>query len=218
MQILKNPIFSFCLLFFVILFFIEKCNNFKHEEKLLHDVSVYKDTVRYFTDKYNHQVAYNATLALDNKKQIEDLLSKNKELVSLVDKYKTINTVTVIKNVLQLVHDTVLYPNLIPCPELDQNPLRVNKKDSLYYLTETIHSKYFTIDTLQVINTQSVVTGIKKTGWFKSELRTEVINSNPLIRTIGIQSYITQIPPKAWYERPLVLGIIGIGVGWVLHK
>lgn len=210
---------KFLLLFIailIILFGVDRCSSSRSQQKQIHDISVYKDTVEYYTDRYDHQVASNSALVLQDKKQILDLIAQNQEFSLLVSKYKTVNSVVQVKTEFKLVHDTVSIS--LPCPQLEISPIVASKKDSLLFLKETIHENYFTIDTLEIYNKQSIVTGYKKIGLFKSELRTEIINSNPLVKVVGIQSYVTQLCQKKWYERPVIWGVAGVVVGSILSK
>lgn len=204
----------------IIFGFREGCHQ-RDKDELLKNVASYSDSAKFYklkVDGKSLNVSYNESLILDNKKQLEALISKNDTLSKIVSKFKDVQSTTIIKEYITVKHDTIKLSYQIPC---DFAPIKV-KRDSVYYhFRGTIAPKYFTIDSLTIPNDQSIVIGRKKLGFLRgSEDRVEIVNSNPLMKTTNVGNFIIE-EKKRWYQRNLFWGAVGfvggIATGF-LHK
>jgi hypothetical protein len=157
-------------------------------------ISFLNDSISYYKDKYGKEVATKTALSGD-KNQLEILLSKQidstSELKELVRQYKhvdgagIVNTITII--------DTVYVPFNQPVG-LNFNK-SINLKDDYYNINAFVDQDGFGLNSLEIPNKLSFVIGQKKTGWFsKPTYSVEIKNSNPYIRTTGVDAY--QFTPK----------------------
>ena len=187
----------------------EGCNSSK-TDKLLDSVQNYSDSAQFYKTENGTQVAYNQSLLLENKEQLQSLFAKNDTMRELLDKYKNIKNVTIIKETI-VIRDSIPYGIDIPC---DFNPFTV-KRDSIHYnFTGTIGKSFFRIDSLTIPNEQSIIVGQRKLGFLKGkERRVEIVNSNPLIITSNIGSYVVE-EKKKWYETRAFSFLIGFGFGY----
>jgi len=202
----------------LVIFFIfwQGCGQNKTDD-LVDGIVNYKDSAEFYKLKVNGkdvEIAYNQSLVLENKNQLEALIKKNDTLAKLVKKFKDVKSTTIIKTVTQIQHDTI--PVNIPC---DFSPVKVKRDSLFYHFVGTISPKYFSIDSITIPNKQSIVIGKKKLGFLKgAEERVEIINSNPLIKTTNIQSYVIS-KPKKFYETRIFAFSCGIlGGGYLTYK
>lgn len=187
----------------------EGCNT-RNSNLLLDSVQNYSDSAQFYKTENGTHIAYNQSLLLENKEQLQSLFAKNDTMRELLDKYKNIKNVTIIKETI-VIRDSIPYGIDIPC---DFNPFTV-KRDSIHYnFTGTIGKSFFRIDSLMIPNTQSIIVGEKKLGFLKGkEHRVEIVNSNPLIMTSNVGSYVVE-EKKKWYETRAFSFLIGFGFGY----
>ena len=176
----------------LVIFFFRECGNQNDKDKLIDDIVNYKDSAQFYQIKVNGMkvdVAFNKSLALENKDQLASLLKKNDTLSKLISKFKDIKSTTIINNNTTINGDTIrLKGDSIPC---DFKAFKVRRDSAYYHFVGTISPKYFSIDTLSIPNKISIVIGRKKMGFLKkAEERAEIINSNPLVKTTNIGNYV----------------------------
>ena len=80
--------------FIMCLFFIQQCQNRKHESDLINNISTYSDSAKHYKDKLGNLVAYNQTLQFNNEAQLKSYLSKNDSMALLLKKFKDITSVS----------------------------------------------------------------------------------------------------------------------------
>lgn len=209
-------LFSGCIIlaWFV---FVKGCRSQKEIDELINNISNYKDTAQFYKLKVNGNsvdVAFNQSLALENKKQLEAVLAKNDTLLKLISKFKKIASTTIINQYTTINGDTIRLKDSIPC---NFKPFQVRRDSAYYHFLGTIAPNYFSIDSLTIPNKQSIVIGEKKLGFLRgTEKRVEIVNSNPLIRTDKIQNYVIQ-GKKKWYQTTAFkfgMGAIAGGLGF----
>ena len=95
---------------------------------------------------------------------------------------------------------TVTKIDTIPIPYEVEVPCKFTREFGIferYYTIEgTSNKKGISLNEISIPNTLSFAIGDKKTGFFKSEYRIEVVNSNPYITTTGLDAYTLQVPKK----------------------
>jgi hypothetical protein len=212
----KEKVFGGAIIALILIFALREGCNQRDKDDLLKNAVTYEDSAKFYKLKVNGNsvdIAYNQSLILENKKQLESMVAKNDTLAKLIDKFKSIRSTTIIKEYFSVTHDTIPIDRPIPC---DFAPIKV-KRDSLYYhFRGTIAPTYFTIDSLTIPNEQSIVIGKKKLGFLKgTEERVEIINSNPLMKTTNVGNYVIQ-KDKKWYQRNAFWGAVGLVGGAVL--
>ena len=195
----------------VILFFgFREWQNRNNTDNLVNDIANYKDSAQFYSMKVNGMevdVAFNKSLQLSNQNQLESIIKKNDTLAKLISKFKNVASTTIINNNTTINGDTMKFKkDSIPC---DFKAFKIRRDSVHYRFVGTISSKFFSIDSLTIPNKQSIVIGEKKLGFLKgTEMRAEIVNSNPLIKTSNIESYVINKKKKR-------LGI-GTSVGYGL--
>lgn len=187
----------------IILFFgFREYQNRKNADDLINNIANYKDSAQFYSMKVNGMevdVAFNKSLVLSNKDQLESIIKKNDTLAKLISKFKAVSSTTIINNNTTILGDTMKYKgkDSIPC---DFKAFKVRRDSIHYHFVGTIASKFFAIDSITIPNKQSIVIGKKKLGFLKgTEERVEIVNSNPLIKTTNIENYVIN-KPKKWYN------------------
>lgn len=213
MNFTREKIMGIGIIVVVVLFFLREFQNQKLKDDLINDIARYKDSAQYYSIKINGMavdIAFNKSLQVKNKEQLEALIKKNDTLAKIVSKFRTINSTTIIKEVISIKHDTIKIDNQIPC---DFKPFKVRKDSTYYNFVGTISPKFFSIDSLAIPNKQSVIIGRRKLGFLKgTEERVEIVNSNPLIKTTNIDNYIIS-KPKKWYQKKAFIFAAGMLTG-----
>ena len=177
----------------LIIFFFRECSNQNDKNSLVNDIANYKDSAQFYSIKVNGMavdVAFNKSLQLENKDQLASLLKKNDTLSKLISKFKNVSSTTIINNNTTINGDTMKFTkgDSIPC---DFKAFKVRRDSIHYHFVGTIAKNFFSIDSLNVPNKQSIIIGKKKLGFLKgTEERVEIVNSNPLIKTNKIENYI----------------------------
>lgn len=206
-------------IFLAFFLFIKGCRNQKEIDELVNNIANYKDSAQFYKIKVNGNpvdVAFNQSLILENKKQLQAVLAKNDTLLKLISKFKKIAGTTIINQYTSITADTIkLKGDSIPC---NFKPFKVKRDSAYYHFVGTIAPSFFSIDSLRIPNKQSIVMGEKKLGFLKgTEKRVEIVNSNPLIHTDKIQSYVIQ-EKKKWYNTRAFNFSVGFVVGGVAYR
>jgi hypothetical protein len=208
--------YALIIILFLVVLSIRECKHNSHINKLVGEITRYNDSAKYYKDKHKNVIAYNGVLEFQTKKTLDAYLASNKSLKDVIKSYKSVSSVAEIKTT-TLIHDTVLIPFETPIP-CNFKPIKIiHNEPDLYRFDGIISNKGFLLDSIQIFNTQSVIVGNKKVGFLRHENRVEVINSNHLINTINIGSYVVN-PEKRWYEKPFVTFGIGVATGFVLNS
>lgn len=195
-----------------ILFGIDECNDSNRSDRLVESVANYNDTAEFYKMKNGAVVAFNQSLVLENKEQMESLLLKYDTLSRVLKKFSSIQSTTIIHERTVIQNDTIRLQTEIPC---DFAPIRV-RRDSLHYVFDgRITPKSLIIDSIVIPSRLDIVIGTKKLGLFKRERRVEIIPSNPLIHITSIKNFVID-DRKKWYQKTgtkLALGALLGGAG-----
>lgn len=168
------------------------------------------DTVSYFQNELGQEVAEKSALKGD-KNQLQILLSKQidstGQLKSVIRDFRTTAAAGNITQVTRIDTIRIPYDTIINF-EFSRN---WSKADKYYTISGKSNQLGITIDSLKVPNTLSFAIGEKKTGFFETETKVNAVNSNPYVKTTGIDTY-------TYSQRKKRLGIgvsAGYGIGGV---
>lgn len=198
----------------IIIILMRECQHQRDTNGLITDISAYKDTAYYYELENGKVVAYNQTLELENAKQIKAILQKDEDFRLLLEGFKNLDAVGGVTTITRIIHDTINFTKFdtIPC---DFEPIKVEKISAEYTFNGTITNTSFIIDSLLIPNEMKFVVGEKRTGLFKRESRIEVVNSNPLIQTVGVTAYTVE--EKAKWGQKLLIFMSGVLVGVITY-
>ena len=145
--------------------------------------------------------------------------SKDAAFQKLLKSFKKPVAAAVIKTV--TIIDTVFIPyeTKIDLPVFE---LPFSKVAKHYSINGISTNEGISILDISIPNTQSIVIGKKKIGWFKYEYRIDVANSNPLIKTKDLDGFSFRPKPKRFglgvfvgYSTDLEI-VIGVGINYNL--
>ena len=194
----------------IIILLSQQCSSKRNQLRLIGDIAKYHTLADTYENKYEEEIAYNKALVLTSDKELKAYLSVNDTIGELLNSFKKIRSV-VTQTVAVFIKDSFPYKVKIPC---DFKPFQIVRDSSHYFFQGTISRDIFKIDSLSIPNKQTIVFGEKKIGLFKRELRAEIHNSNPLVRTSHIGAY-TYKPKKRFYQRPVLMLGLGVATGLI---
>tara|TARA_R100000655_G_C2935058_1_gene184706 strand:- start:47 stop:760 length:714 start_codon:yes stop_codon:yes gene_type:complete len=197
------------VLILVCIFWFRSCSiNSSIQKDLSNYDKVINDTISYYETKNGDIVA--TKNALEGSKEALQLLlsAKNdslKQFSNLVKKFRMVNSATNVKTI--TVIDSIKVPYTIDGVVFNKP---FNLKEPHYTINGNSTNTGLFINDLTIPNTQSVVVGKRKTGFFKTEYKVEVQNSNPFIKTTDADAFTLKETKKR-------LGV-GIYVGYGLNN
>ncbi len=202
------------ILAILLLFGADKYLTSSKMDKLLIDLANYNGNVDSLILSNNALVTSNKSLQLTTQNQMKEIAAKNDTVAKMIKKFKQVQNITYITNNFEAKGDSSDFNIPIPC---DFKPFKDTISTPSYVLEQTISNKGTKVDRLFVPNEQKLVFGTKKKGLFRSEHYVDVNNSNDLMVASNIKNY-TFVPTKRWFEKPLITGSIGFGVGFLANS
>jgi|AntDeeMinimDraft_6_1070357.scaffolds.fasta_scaffold00147_2 hypothetical protein len=181
-------ILSVALLVFACLFMYQ-CTETKRLKKHAENTATFLNSeISYYKNKLGQEVAQKEAL-FGQKESLDVLLSKQidstQQLKKLVKQYKEVKAAGNIIQVTRIDTVKVEYDNPIEF-EFSKN-WSVN--DKYYFIAGRSTNTFTSVDTLQLDNTISFAIGKKKTGFWNTTFQAEVVNSNPFVKTTGLDTY-----------------------------
>ena len=178
----------YLVIILLILFSLKQCQtNRELLESQKSQKEFLEDSISYYVNKHGQQVAEKRALE-GEKENLDLLLSKQidstRQLKKLVDKFRKVKAAGNVTTVTQIDSVFIPYSGLKSSPEHD---FRFSTR--YFALSGRDQINGVEIHSLTVPNTLSFAIGNKKTGLFQSEHRIEVVNSNPHVKTVGLDSY-----------------------------
>jgi len=198
----RNNLYLLVIAGLIAFILIDKgCNTHKENKQLAQDIN-YQDTAKIYKLKTGQLVASNTVLKLSNDEQLRILIQKDKQLADLQKQFKTIYGAAQIKEVVEVIHDTISI-----------HDGKFTQDNDLLDLSGSVDSSHVKIDSLVLHNVQSIMIGEKKTGLLSTQTTIDVINSNPLITSNAIRGYV--VHEQKWWENPKTQFIAGFICGGV---
>lgn len=166
------------------------------KQEIRNTTDFFNDSIKFYKNKLGQEVSYKGVLQ-GEKETLELLLSNQidstNQLKGLVLRYKKTLAAANINTKIQI--DTIEIPYEIPVPFDFERDFRIEKE--FYTISGISSSVGLTIDEVSLVNTQSLVIGQTKAKLFKpSKLEISMVNSNPHIKTTGLDTYIHTVKPK----------------------
>ena len=179
--------------------------------------------VEYYENELDQEVAKKEALAGKNE-SLEVLLSKQidstKQLKGLVKKFKKVNAAGNITQ--ETIVDTVKISYQKPVEFDFVRKWKIDKEH--YFISGRSTNNFTSIDKLKLQNTLSFAIGEQSSGFWKTTYKAEAVNSNPYVKTTGLDTYTYTEQKKRFGIGPYV-GIdtnlqpsIGIGLNFNLIR
>ena len=153
-----------------------------------------------------------------NKDLLKELTKENEELKQATKDFKNVESYTKVNTITKIDTVTVYFDNDIP----DFGLLNISIDSSLFSLSAVVSNKAFTLKSLEVPNQTQIIVGDKKIkGWTGitkgTEYQINIINSNPLVSNMDMQTYTIK-EEKKWYETRGFAAGVGLVGGLILFK
>ena len=182
--------FLYLIAFLVLIFsFVgHYSNSLETMDNLKNSINVLNDSVTYYTNALGQEVATKRALIGEKKVLNTVLLAKkeeNKRLTEALKGFKKVKTANLISTETKIEKVFIPYKDTVACV-FDQDFSLQNKYFSIAGNSDQYGIK---INSLLIPNKQTIVVGKKRTGFFRSEYKIEVTNSNPHIRVTELESY-----------------------------
>jgi hypothetical protein len=172
------------------------------------------DTLKYYENSLGTITASKATMLVNNSQLKKIIEAKDKELLILTKQFSRINTV--VKADIEFRTDTLKIPYAVEVP---CNFKRVGEiKNKWYGFNYNSDEKGFSIDSLIVPLSVSIITGKKRKWFLGKEIRaTEITVDNPYVKVSDFiaAEVIVEVP---WYRKWYVWTAIGIAGGIFIAK
>jgi len=190
-----------------LLFSVGTC-SFAHDKDVA-NMQALTDTVKHYKNKLGTVTASKQTLQLDNAQLKNVLLKKDRELFELSKEFLQLKSIAKYNTVTTLPGIPIIYHDTIPC--IFERSGRL--KDKWYSFTYQSNQNGFTVDSLSIPNTTTIITGTKR-KWFlgKESLTTDITNTNPYVKVTGITAAEIDIPAP-WYKKWWIWFAAGIAGG-----
>lgn len=198
---------------FLLITSFNQCQDKKAFKDEVESYVDYTDTVKYYKAKNGDIVAYNESLEISEKtlRIMNDSLDKALKNIKVKDPEVIIQ----IEERIVIKEVEVRFTDSIPCPPF-YKPFDLTEE--FYSLSGSVTNTKFSLDSLQIPNTQSVVVGTKKNGLFKrNDHIVTVQNSNPYMNTEKIKSYTIK-QKKRWYETTPFKVTVGFIAGVLTYR
>lgn len=146
-----------------------------------------KDSLVYYKNKLGEEVA--SRKALEGGKQtlqllLSDARDSTKQLATLASYYKNVSAAVRTETITQI--DSIEVPYYIDGAEFS---VPFKKTEKFYSLSGRSTNVGLFLDHISIPNSQSIVIGDRKKGFWNTEYRMEVVNSNPFIKTTLADGY-----------------------------
>lgn len=205
---MKDYLYLFCIGVLSVLLVFQTCS--KKESVSLNESNLlaYNDSIRHYKTALGQVVESKRSITLerDNFKFLSDSLNyiiKNFKKPENIIEYRW-----------RLKTDTVEVPLII---NLD-NTFSFKQDDGFNIRSGTVFKNKVRLDPLIVNNTQSIISGPKKDGWFKKKYyAVDIHNTNPYIQGQSVQHYVV-VHRKSWHEKWYITIPSALGLGFILSK
>ena len=159
----------------------------------------------------NELVSTKESLEL-TKKELKNVMKSDSTFREIAKHYKKISNTAEIKTEYVYVHDTIK----IPVEMTVKNDTSISYANVCLGLDLSFYNGLLFVNDISIKNTQKVVLGARESNLWRTEQSIDIVNSNPCIQTMGIQSY-NVIIEKKWYNNPFIVYPAGVLTGLVIN-
>lgn len=191
----RDLIYIIALFVFAALYFNACTNNIAIKKSMKENSKVFNDSLEYFKNSIGLITAQKLAHQ-GSERELKNIISAKSDslgiLKTAIKGFKKIASAAKVETETKI--DTVRIPFKveIPC----EFTREFEKKDKYFSIFGNINQSGINFNSITIPNTQAIVLGQKKTGFFKDEFRFEVTNSNPHINVIQADAYSVQYPKK----------------------
>ena len=183
------------------------------------NIGALTDSLGHYQTKEGVWVAEKKLFQGTEKDLKQIIKSKDAAFQKLLKSFKKPVAAAVIKTITKIDTVFIPYKTKIDLPVFE---LSFSKNAKHYSINGISTNEGINILDISIPNSQNVVVGKKKIGWFKREYRIEVANSNPHIKVTDLDGFSFRPKPKRFglgvfvgYSTDLEV-VIGVGVAYNL--
>ena len=183
------------------------------------NIGALTDSLGHYQTKEGAWVAEKKLFQGTEKDLKQIIKSKDAAFQKLLKSFKKPVAAAVIKTITKIDTVFIPYKTKIDLPVFE---LSFSKDAKHYSINGISTNEGINILDISIPNSQNVVVGKKKIGWFKREYRIEVENSNPHIKVTDLDGFSFRPKPKRFglgvfvgYSTDLEV-VIGVGVNYNL--
>lgn len=206
-----NRIYKIIILFLLIVVAVVWYNGNRNINIVQDNYEILSSEVKTWKNKYGNIVSEKQSLQVSNRDIKKQLYIKDSTLKDLVQKYRKVQSTSTIETITKI--DTIT----IRSERVDSANFKFSRFHKYYSISGSYNDEQLLIDSLVLPNTQNIVIG-KKRG----QITASVVNSNPYIKTTGMNTQVIRIP-----DRRFGIGVfggidvtgsptVGVGVTWSL--
>lgn len=176
----RELIHIIALIVFAALYFNSCSNNVALKKSIQNNTKVLNDTLEYYENSIGLEVAQKLAFKGSQEELKNLILSKDNEIGQLkeaIKRFKKISNTSQVETVTKIDSIKVPFEVEVPCKFYRE----IKALGDHYNIMGYVNESGFNLRHLIIPNTQTIVTGVKKTGFLKREYRFEVTNSNPYV-------------------------------------
>lgn len=208
MKKIKNNIhWIFAILILSILLFKSDLRRKRETVRYQDNISTLKDVVYTYKLKNGELASSKKALLVTNKELRKGIFIKDDSLKALLKKFKRVKAAVRIKTVVRIDTIEIPFDNPIETPFNRSFSL----SDPNYKIIGKVSNFGITIDKIDIPNTQRLVIGKRKVGFFKTRLEVSMTNSNTYLRVDDIESQVVTIKNNKFHV------IVFVGVDYTLN-
>lgn len=208
-----REIIAYVIVGALLLILFQKCTENRDLQALNSGKS---QEVEYYKNELGTVTATVQALTISKEQLENDLEFKNDSIALLLKEFKNPKVITITKTITEIDSVQVPYDVLIPC---EFKPVfGTYSKDKNITFDYVIRRSNFVLDNIEIPNTQTTITGIKKKWFLGREYQTtDITNSNPYIKTVEVKSYQVRYQ-KPFYDTRAFNLIVGAALGYYINS
>lgn len=180
-----NRVYQIIILFLLIAAAVTWYNGNRKANIVQDNYEILSSEVKTWKNKYGNIVSEKQSLQVSNRDIKKQLYIKDSTLNDLVKKYRKVQSTTTINTITKI--DTIT----IRPERVDSTNFKFSRFHKYYSISGSYNDEQLLIDSLVLPNIQNIVIG-KKRG----EITASVVNSNPYIKTTGMNTQVIRVPSK----------------------
>ena len=219
---IMKQIIPYLIIAILAVLLFRQCEQRKHDKITADNTAQFlKDSVRYYKNEIGQEVAVRT--ALQGKRDALQTLLDNtndengqlRRLLKNAGRVDGAGNITIITRI-----DSIPVPYEVPIPCKFHRDW--NAKDEFYSISGVSNQNGIVINSIEIPNRLSFVMGEKK-----GNFTIQAVNSNPNVKTIGLDAYSFKVPPKRFgvsifagygISNEGLSPLVGIGLGYQLIR
>ena len=186
----------------------------KNKNHSLINKAALTDTVKFYNNKLGTVTASVATLQLQKKQLYNEIINRDHEMKVLAKEFASVKSVIKYRSEIFIDSIRVNYPDTVALNFTRSGT--INNK--WYNFTWKSNQNGFSVNSLTIPTTTTVITGTKQKWIFGPQIiTTEITNSNPYIKINTIKAVDIMLP-QPWYKKWYLWFAVGAATGIAISR